>query len=345
MKKIIRKLIPVCLVFIFTVNAYSATGGAAFLKKGVGARALAMGSAFTSISNDTSALYWNPAGLGQIQDYSVSVMGTSGSSDEWPGQEDMTPSHNFVAVSVPMSKFTDVLRGSVFALGYINSKIDNVTESDESGNELGSFSDSQNAIYLSWGMPVWESNTNLYVGVSLKYIMEEMDGIDGGSATGYDIDAGVLYNVFETLNFGLFIGKGASMKWDGGETDDAALTAKFGVSNNFALTDKLFLLGSVDIVQRQSEPLSGNFGLELGCLNIYDSGAFGLSGLFLRGGAENVALENRYGVRDEINKNVTYTVGFGIDVILFGRYLQLDYAMGLGNQFDQQSKLSLNFYF
>ncbi|MCL2144563.1 MAG: hypothetical protein FWH43_03610 [Endomicrobia bacterium] len=345
MKKIMKKLIPLSLVFLLTANSYAAVGGAAFLKRGVGARALGMGGAFTSLSNDTSAVYWNPAGLGQVQDYSVTVMGSTGGSDEWPGLEDMTPSHNFVAVSVPMSKFTDSLGASVFALGLINSTMDNITHSDSLGNEIGSFSDSQNAVYLSWGMPVWESSTNLYVGVSIKYIMEKMDGIDGGSASGYDLDAGVIYNVFETLNFGLFIGKGAAMKWDGGETDNAALTSKFGVSNNFKLIDNLVLLGSADLIQRQKEPLSGNIGFELGYINIYDSDVFGLSGLFLRGGVESIALENRYGVRDEINKNITYTAGFGIDMTIFGKYLQLDYALGLGNQFDRQSKISLNLYF
>ncbi len=39
----------------------------------VGARAAGMGSAFTGVANDFSALYWNPAGLGQIRQYEVSV--------------------------------------------------------------------------------------------------------------------------------------------------------------------------------------------------------------------------------------------------------------------------------
>ena len=338
-------LISLFLVFALTANSYASFGGAAFLKRGVGARALGMGGAFTSISNDPSAVYWNPAGLGQVQDYGVTVTGSTGASDEWPGLEDVTPSHNFVAISVPMSKFTDSLGGSVFALGLINSSMDNISHYNDSGSELPSFSDSQNAVYLSWGMPVWESDTNLYAGVSLKYIMEKWDGIEGGSAIGYDLDAGVLYNVFETLNFGLFIGKGASMKWDGGESDGAALTAKFGVSNTFKLTDQLTLLGSADMVQRQQEPLSSNLGLELGYMNIYDSDAFGLSGLFLRGGVEGFALENRYSVKDDVNKNITYTIGVGIDMTVFGRYLQIDYAMGMGNLFDRQSKISLNFYF
>nr|HPI73656.1 hypothetical protein [bacterium] len=39
------------------------TGAAAFLEIGVGARAMAMGGAYTSIANDATALYWNPAGI------------------------------------------------------------------------------------------------------------------------------------------------------------------------------------------------------------------------------------------------------------------------------------------
>lgn len=347
MRNFIIKILSICFVLTLTVNAYAAAGGAAFLKKGVGARALGMGGAFTSISDDTSAIYWNPAGLGQVQDFSVTVMGTSGASDEWPGLEDMTPSHNFVGVSVPMNKFTSFLGDSVFAFGYINSTIDNIVHSGESGSfeQNNSFSDTQNAFYLSWGMPIWEDNTNLYVGASVKYLTEKMEDIDGGTATGFDFDAGVIYNVFETLNFGLFIGKGATMKWDGGESDDAGLTSKFGVSNKFYFGDYFRLLGAVDIVQAQKEPLSSNIGLEFSYLTDYDGFTLGLSGVHLRGGVNGFALENRYGVRDDINKNVTYSIGFGIDLLIFGKFLQLDYALGLGNLFDQQSKFSLNFYF
>ena len=43
------------------------TGMAAaqFLKIGVGARAAGMGESFVAVSNDASALYWNPAGITQ----------------------------------------------------------------------------------------------------------------------------------------------------------------------------------------------------------------------------------------------------------------------------------------
>jgi long-subunit fatty acid transport protein len=38
----------------------------------VGARALAMGGAYTGVANDFTAIYWNPAGLGQIRQFELS---------------------------------------------------------------------------------------------------------------------------------------------------------------------------------------------------------------------------------------------------------------------------------
>ncbi|MCW8803743.1 MAG: UPF0164 family protein, partial [Ignavibacteriaceae bacterium] len=40
---------------------------AQFLKIGVGGRAAALGESFVAISDDASALYWNPAGLAQFK--------------------------------------------------------------------------------------------------------------------------------------------------------------------------------------------------------------------------------------------------------------------------------------
>ena len=63
-----RYLHIIFCIFFFTENAYAVdkigTTAAKFLHMNVGSRAVGMGGAFTSIANDASAMYWNPAGLG-----------------------------------------------------------------------------------------------------------------------------------------------------------------------------------------------------------------------------------------------------------------------------------------
>ena len=56
--------------------AFAATGetGFAFLKLGVGARAMGMGSAYVAIADDPTALYWNPAGLASVTKTQVTAM-------------------------------------------------------------------------------------------------------------------------------------------------------------------------------------------------------------------------------------------------------------------------------
>ncbi|MBU2531062.1 MAG: UPF0164 family protein [Elusimicrobia bacterium] len=53
------------------------TTSADFLNLPIGARAAAMGGAYTAISEDASAIYWNPAGLVQISKLSVIFMRTA----------------------------------------------------------------------------------------------------------------------------------------------------------------------------------------------------------------------------------------------------------------------------
>lgn len=53
------------------------TATAQFLKIGVGARASAMGESFVAVSNDASALFWNPAGLVQFKEDQAFISHTS----------------------------------------------------------------------------------------------------------------------------------------------------------------------------------------------------------------------------------------------------------------------------
>ena len=344
--KIINKLslIFVCLTFVGVSTAFAGTDAAAFLKKSVGVKAVGMGGAFTSIADDTSAIYWNPAGLALIQDYySVYAMGSTGASDKYPGLKDVVPTHQFFAASVPLQKLTGALGKTVVALGYISSTMDNIQHTSASGERLGTISDSDTAIYLSAGLPLWQSTTSLYVGASLKYISKKMSDI-GVSDSGLDIDVGVIYAVdaakYGLINFGAIFQKGVNMG-----DDSAPMTTKVGVSDKVVFVDKLQLTGAADLVQRQNEPLSANFGVEFGVLNLLNLNAFAINGIFVRGGIEGYAIESRYDVKEDINETVSYNFGLGFEFSIMKTYLQLDIAICSGNIFDQNTKFALNFFF
>jgi hypothetical protein len=70
-----RLVLTLCIIGIAagTIHAQSSpaitktgTTAAQFLKIGVGARSIGMGGAFTGVSDDITAIYWNPAGLAQM---------------------------------------------------------------------------------------------------------------------------------------------------------------------------------------------------------------------------------------------------------------------------------------
>ncbi len=76
MRKVLISMGTGILVLALVGTIYAngpGTTGANFLKIGVGARAAAMGDAFTVIVDDSTSLYWNPAGLAKIEERQLSA--------------------------------------------------------------------------------------------------------------------------------------------------------------------------------------------------------------------------------------------------------------------------------
>ena len=87
---------------------------------GVGARALSMGGAYTGVANDYSAIYWNPAGLAQMQ-YSefsagLSYLSTKDNSTFFGNQEGYTNSGTALN-SLGLVHKVPTVRGS-FVIGF-----------------------------------------------------------------------------------------------------------------------------------------------------------------------------------------------------------------------------------
>ena len=64
-----RKISALLLIFGLFVAGYAQTAkySNAFLSLGVGARGLAFSNSMVAISDDVTSAYWNPAGLGRMQ--------------------------------------------------------------------------------------------------------------------------------------------------------------------------------------------------------------------------------------------------------------------------------------
>ena len=84
------------------------TTAAAFLNIGVGSRANAMGGAFVAISDDATALYWNPAGMSQCAHPEITLNHSDWFLDIY---------HEFVGAVMPAGRHSVVWDAGNFATG------------------------------------------------------------------------------------------------------------------------------------------------------------------------------------------------------------------------------------
>jgi len=169
-------IISCCLITTTYAGSFSkdsaGTTGAQFLKIGCGARAIGMGEAFSSVVDDASAIYWNPAGLSQIEGGETSAMHAI-----W--LEDI--SYDYLAYAQPLMK------GSIGAsVNYLSmSKMDKL---DENGDKDGTFRPYDVAFNLAYAQKVG----SITGGVNVKFITQ---GIDGETGSAFALDLGTLHNL------------------------------------------------------------------------------------------------------------------------------------------------------
>jgi hypothetical protein len=79
-RNFVRSALVLVLILLLPLSAEGAqifekvgTLGGQSLKIGVGARAAAMGDAYTAISDDATAVYWNPAGIARLSGQSITL--------------------------------------------------------------------------------------------------------------------------------------------------------------------------------------------------------------------------------------------------------------------------------
>ncbi|HGY55088.1 MAG TPA: PorV/PorQ family protein [Caldithrix abyssi] len=165
------------------------TSAAAFLEIGIGAKALGLGGAFTAYANDASALYWNPAGITELNRISVSANHTG-----WLANTKL----EYFGLVLPVGESITV--GLILSvLDYVDQQPVRTILQPEGTGEYYDASD------LLLGVSFAVKLTNRFsFGCNAKYIQQK---IWHESAKGFAIDVGILYH---TIWDGLTIGASIS---------------------------------------------------------------------------------------------------------------------------------------
>lgn len=153
--------------------AAAAQESAAFLKIGVGARAVGMGGAFTAVADDVNALAWNPAGLAFVDARQVGLTHT---------QHVAGTRFNFLGLVQPTRFGTFALGGRHLSQGRIDGR-------DAEGRPTGSFSAADGAVELAYGLKLFNG---AYLGWGVKYLSSR---IAEASAQTYAVDLGSMYEL------------------------------------------------------------------------------------------------------------------------------------------------------
>ncbi len=129
MTKMLRKMISKRMFlsgFVLGICALSCgtlgAAGANFLKLGVGARALGLGSAYTAIAEDVTSLYWNPAGLASLSKKELGAMHAEMFADT---------RYDFIGYAHPTSKLNFGVSAVYLSQGNIDGRTAGRAKSDD----------------------------------------------------------------------------------------------------------------------------------------------------------------------------------------------------------------------
>ena len=143
--------------------------GFRFLELGVGSRPSAMGDAYTSLAEDATAVYWNPAGLARMEGTKLHL-----THAEWF----VGVRHEYVGAAMGLGRHA--IGGSVS--GIFTGSIE---RRDDRGRQTGTYGYYDLAAAFSYA---YGAREDLWVGGTFKYLRE---GIDHHSGSGFAADLGV----------------------------------------------------------------------------------------------------------------------------------------------------------
>ena len=295
------------------------TTAASFLNIDAGVRGVGMGSAFVSVADDISSMYWNPAGLARMKQGEATFSNTRWIADI---------AYNYAGVAVPLGQFGTLGANAAF-LTMDDMLRTTVSDPEGTGETFSAGS-------YAFGLTYARNLTDRFsIGFNFKYVQER---IWHTSATGMAVDIGTLFDTqFQGMKIGMAISNyGTKMRMSGRDllvqTDvDPSIAGNNPSINANLQTDKydmplLFRVGvsvdvlkglydsnlivAVDALHPNDDVESVNAGLEYTYHRMVSLRA-GYKSLFARDSEEGLSF------------------GGGLTTKVFGRAaIRLDYAWG-----------------
>lgn len=328
-------LLVLCLLSLLSSNLLArkklAQTGFQFLSVGTDARATAMGEAYTTFAGNSSALFYNPAGMASTKE----LIDLSVNQCKWIADI------NYIAANLSL-KLANGQYG-VFGLSFLSVNYGDflgtiVDPFSEGGfKDTGTFSPSSYLIGLGYA---YQISDRFSIGGQLKYVSQSLGNITFPSTLSedkvntekrkYDLgvaafDFGTLYRTgFKSLVFGMCVRNFSQEIRYEKEYFQLPLTFKIGFSIDVTdffpgIGDEHALQLAIDAFHPRSYPEYVSFGAEYKFMNF----------LALRGGY--VSDMNDY----------SFTTGFGIQKFGFA----IDYSYTPFDVFNDISRFSMRFSF
>ena len=150
---------------------------AEFLTIPVGARAIAMGSAFTSVADDITSVWWNPAGLGFVDQKQVMMTVVDYTMDL---------TYSYGAAAFPVADGNVVLGGFFGYLDIPDMEITTVSRPDGTGDVFSAYDFQAGASFA------YHLSDRFVAGMNVKMVHQDVYSNVGGSA--FAMDAGAIYH-------------------------------------------------------------------------------------------------------------------------------------------------------
>ncbi len=342
MKKISSISIAALLLVVFATGIVTAQtrkagiNSAAFLKVGVGARQIGMGSAVTSLTGDVTNMFWNPAGVA-LRDEKAQVSFTYNS---WIGgltQNAIAASYNVEGIgTIGLGVMTFGISGIPADRDvYSGNALLQALQIDQATADTYDYMDL--LAQLTYSTYVMD---RLMLGASVKFINEK---IDDQNATAIGFDLGSVYNIgISNWNIGARISNlGSDMKFYD-YASPIPLTFSIGTSLVPVRIGANSVTLAVDAVKPQDGQQYYYSGLEYNYNDmVFLRGGWKLnySYLGLAGDGVDEGTSLRQGIRTSLEKG---SLGAGVRVPMSEYMLSLDYSYTVFTSFSDVHRITLH---